>query len=75
MSSNSRSKTGNITGLKSGDCLVTDHAEISEIINKHFSDVGMKLSSSLPEATKSYLGYFSSTESRFEIAEIDPNTV
>ena len=47
MSRNSTSKSENITSLKYNDRVISDPAEISESFNKHFSEVGLKLSTSI----------------------------
>ena len=75
MSRNSTSKSENVTSLKYSDRVISDPAEISGSFNKHFPEIGLKLSSSQTESTKSYLDYLNPTDSVFEITTIETNTV
>ena len=55
--------------------MISDPGEISETFNKHFSEVGLKLSSSQIESTKSYLDYLSPIDPVFQITSIETNNV
>ena len=75
MSRNLSSKSGEISGLKIGDDTINNPAEISELLNKHFSEIGVKLSSTQPESTKSYNHYLKPAGFDFEISNIEKDTV
>lgn len=68
---NLNAKIEHINNLKCNGRLISEPKEIAERFNKHFSEIGLKLSSSIQESRTSYLDYICETDAAFEIATIE----
>lgn len=65
----------NISCLKVGTQVITDPVDICDQLNKHFTEIGPKLASSLPLGRNSYTDYVKPTTSSFSLKPIEPTTV
>ena len=70
------SKSDQITSLKSDNVVITNPTEILENFNKHFTEIGLKLSSQIQfQTTKSYPDYLNPTTSVFTLNPTTSNVV
>lgn len=70
-----KSKSDTISCLKYETKTISNPAEISEIFNKHFSEIGKKLSETQTPAEKSYQDYLQPVSSTFNLSPTTPSTI
>ena len=76
MSRKTNSNSKNISQINIGNnTLITDPLDIAEIMNKHFSEIGSNLSSSLDKPSNTIYDYLKTTKSELQIKKIQDDVV
>ena len=64
------SKFNKITQLDTGDTVITDPTEISNILNTHFSKIGPSLASEIKDASSNFTAYITPARQIFKLGEV-----